>query len=74
MKFGDYWLGRGAQSIPQYATAEGAVMPMGRPAAGGGYTIAFSPPLRGDSSNGPERGLYHNRLRDTCLGVRFLGG
>lgn len=31
MKFGDYWLGGSAQSIPQYATAEGAVIPMERP-------------------------------------------
>lgn len=30
-KFGDYWLGGSAQSIPQVATAEGAVMPLERP-------------------------------------------
>lgn len=30
-KFGDYWLGGSAQSIPQYATAEGAVVPMEKP-------------------------------------------
>lgn len=54
-RFGDYWLGRGAQSIPQYTEVvikDGStVIHRGYAAAGGGgYSIDFPTPLRGTAA------------------------